>query len=173
MPPFAEIRSEVLESFLTKKRFRRTIQGAEVVYVRDSSRNPCVKMKVYTSITDGNSTARQSGTDAIRVCIIYDDGQRSIGLGRFTPVHRTTNEDAILQRLLERMLEASRFTDTWINDHPNFPTASTPLKRNSFTDFNRKLREWRASQRVQEELPFMKNPDYRILLDDELEVGRK
>ena len=171
MPPFAEIRSEVLESFLTKKRFRRTIQGAEVVYIRDSSRNPCVKMKVYTSITDGDTTARQCGSDAIRVCVIYDDGKKNVGIGRFTPIHRTTSEESILQRLLERMLEAAKFADVWIDNHLKTPPSG--LRNNGFTDFNRKLREWRATRAAQEELPFMKNPDYRALLDDELEIGRK
>ncbi|MFA5202802.1 MAG: hypothetical protein WC708_00100 [Lentisphaeria bacterium] len=171
MPPFAEIRSEVLESFLTKKRFRRTIQGAEVVYIRDSSRNPCVKMKVYTSITNGNSKARRCGDDAIRVCVIYDDGKKNVGIGKFTPVHRTTSEESILQRLLERMLEAAKFADNWIDHHLTAPPSG--LRNNDFGDFNRKLREWRTTRGIQEELPFMKNPDYRALLDDELEIGRK
>lgn len=140
------------------------IQGKEIVYIRDSSRNPCVKMKVYTSITNGNSTVRQSGSDAIRVCVIYDDGKRNVGIGRFTPVHRTTSEESILQRLLERMLEAAKFADTWIDNHLEAPPPG--LRNNEFGDFNRKLREWRAARGTQEELPFMKNPDYRALLEE-------
>jgi hypothetical protein len=164
MPPFSEIRSEVLESFLTKKRFRRTIQGEEIVYIRESSRNPYVKMKVYTSITDGESSVRKSGHDAIRVSVIYDDGKKSAGLGKFTPIHRTTNEDATLQRLLERMLEAAKFTENWINNHIGIPPPF--LRNNEFGDFNRKLKEWRATRGLQEELPFMKDPDYRALLEE-------
>lgn len=164
MPPFAEIRSEVLESFLTKKRFHRTIQGEEVVYIRDSSRNPCVKMKVYTSITNGDSRVRRRGGDAIRTCLVYDNGRQNVGIGKFTSVHRTTSEESTIQRLLERMLEAAKFADNWIDHHLTAPPPG--LRNNEFGNFSRKFKEWKASRGTQEELPFMKDPNYRALLEE-------
>lgn len=86
-------------------------RGGERVYRQQVSRRgkdgrellPGVWVRVFTSIpSTGSLTVRETGKDAIRVCVVYLGGERSRGLGSETRVNRTGTIDAITGRMLER-----------------------------------------------------------------------
>jgi len=103
---YVEVSRETIEGFLRSKHFERTVQATEVVYVFRHRRNPRVLVKVYTSLRDGARTVRGCGEDAIRVATVFDDGQRSFGVGKFPKILRTGSEQLILDRIYSRIREA-------------------------------------------------------------------
>lgn len=98
--------SEKLESFFIEKGFIRGIQGKEVIFTRPHHKNKNLQVKVYSSLAVGEKMARGCGGDAIRICAIFDDDQRSYGIKKFPRIYRVGTEDRLYQRLLERMREA-------------------------------------------------------------------
>jgi len=106
MGHYVEVPSEVIESFLSGKRFVRGVQGSEVVYSFAHLRDAAVKVKVYTSIRVGATRARGCGEDAIRVVVCGERPGRSWGIAKLPRVYRTGNVDAVLARLHARMREA-------------------------------------------------------------------
>lgn len=103
---YVVVSREAIEGFLRSKHFERTVQATEVVYVFHHLKNPSVLVKVYTSLQDGARTARGRGKDAIRVATVFDDGQRSFGVGKFPKILRTGSEQLILDRIYSRIREA-------------------------------------------------------------------
>lgn len=103
---YVEVSRETIEGFLQSKHFERAVQATEVVYVFRHRRDPRVVVKVYTSLRVGARTARGRGEDAIRVATVFDDGQRSFGVGKFPKVLRTGSEQLILDRIYSRIREA-------------------------------------------------------------------
>jgi hypothetical protein len=114
MATFHDMDPRVLERFLVSRKYTRNIQNDEVVYVRYSERNPSVCVKVYTSISNNGDYTRRRGADAIRVCVVYDDGQKSFGIGKFPKVYRTTSDDSILERVNDRLRRAAIRTNQWL-----------------------------------------------------------
>lgn len=125
---YTPIEAKVLEQFLAERGFRRTVQGSEIVYIRDHHSNAAVKVKVYTSIRAGEAVARGSGKDAIRVTAAYEGEfavkpahnkppSKNFGLYASQRIFRTGGDVAILERLLERMREAYSFTNHWLQNH--------------------------------------------------------
>ncbi len=108
MSRFVEVPSSEMFGMLERAGFSRSLgrSRAEVVYERAHHRNPSCKVLVYTSISTGEESARNVGTDAIRVVAIFDNGERSWGLAKLPRVHRTGTVDAVLDRTLSRMREA-------------------------------------------------------------------
>lgn len=81
----------------------------ERVFYRVVDQIPGVRVQVYTSIEGfGDAAAvREVGEDAIRVCAVYRDGEKSDhGLVSATRIHRTGTIEAIRERLYVRMREA-------------------------------------------------------------------
>jgi hypothetical protein len=115
MANFVAVPAEKLEGFLQSEQFSRTVQGNEVVYVRKSARNPDVQLKVYTSIRVGQTSVRAAGKDAIRVCAVFDNGRKSFGVGKFSPVLRVASVESVLTRLKERLNEAKKRANEWID----------------------------------------------------------
>jgi len=103
---YVEVRREIIEGFLQSKHFERSVQATEVVYLFRHLKDPRVLVKVYTSLRVGSRYTRRCGEDAIRVATVYDDGQRSFGVGRFPKVLRTGSEQLILDRVYSRIREA-------------------------------------------------------------------
>ena len=103
---YVVVSRETIEEFLRSKHFERTVQVTEVVYVFKHQRDPRVVVKVYTSLRDGARNARGRGEDAIRVATVFDDGQRSFGVGKFPKVLRTGSEQLVLDRVYSRIREA-------------------------------------------------------------------
>ena len=114
MPHYVEVPARDIEAFCRKHKFDRTVHRREVVYVRSSVRNPDVKIKVYTSIRVGRSAARGNGKDSIKVCVVFDNGRRAFGIGKFPRVHRTGSPEAVLARVLERLKAAAKRANEWI-----------------------------------------------------------
>lgn len=106
MARFHAVSADAIEAFLNRAGFERTVVYHEVVYVRASQRDPNVWIKVYTSIRDGATLVRSKGSDAMRVCVVYDDGKKSFGVGRFPKVLRTTSDEAVIERLRQRLFQA-------------------------------------------------------------------
>ncbi len=115
MAQFFEVPAAEIEKFLSSKSFVRGIQGNEVVYTRKSRRNPDVLMKVYTSIRVGRTAVRSSGKDSIKVCVVFDSGRRSFGIGKFPPVFRVTSTESTLERLQHRIMMAAHRAEEWLN----------------------------------------------------------
>lgn len=117
---YVVVSRETIEDFLRSKHFERTVQATEVVYVFRHQRDPRVVVKVYTSIRDGARNARGRGEDAIRVATVFDDGQRSFGVGKFPKVLRTGSEQLILDRVYSRVREAYLRGSRYIRDNLHY-----------------------------------------------------
>lgn len=124
---FVEINSALLEEFLQGCGFRRIVQGHEIVYVRENHHHNSVRVKVYTSIRVGEQKARGLGVDAIRVTAAYEGrfqvrrqgrpASTNFGIFKATKILRTGSQDAVTERLHQRMREAYDFANQWIRDH--------------------------------------------------------
>lgn len=113
---YVEVSREALEGFLVSKRFERTLQGSEVVYVFNHLVDKNVKVKVYTSLRDGARQARGCGEDAIRVVTVFDNGTKSFGVGKFPKVLRTGSEQAVLDRVYSRIQDAYKRGSDFIKE---------------------------------------------------------
>ncbi len=126
---YVEIDSKLLEEFLSACGFRRIQQHTEIVYVHPHKWCDSVRVKVYTSIKVGENVARPCGADAIRVVAAYE-GQRPVsrpgqksstnfGIYKAKKILRTGSQEAVTERLHERMREAYAFCSVWIREHWN------------------------------------------------------
>jgi hypothetical protein len=127
MSQFVAIPAVDIKSFLQAKGFTQGTQGNEITYVRRSRRNNAVLMKVYTSIPIHGTAVRAAGRDAIRVCVVFDNGQKTFGIGKFPPVIRVHSVQSVLDRLKIRLNEAAKRADQWIDDNDSAlpPVAKT------------------------------------------------
>lgn len=116
MANYFAVPTQEIEQFLVAKKFERTVQRNEVVYVKRSTRNPDVLMKVYTSVHVGAASVRRSGKDAIRVCVVFQNSYKSFGIGKFAPVFRVTSTESVLRRLMDRLREAAQRATEWIDN---------------------------------------------------------
>lgn len=104
--------AEAIFAFLKARGFTlrpntyRMRRSQEVVYERPHAADPRYRVLVYTSVREGSSAARSVGTDAIRVCAIFNDGATSRGICKLPIVKRTGTVEGVLARMLERMREA-------------------------------------------------------------------
>lgn len=164
MANFFAVPAEALEGYLQSLRFERSVYGQEVVYSRKSAYNPNVLIKVYTSIRVGQSSVRAAGTDAIRVCCVFDNGRRSFGIGKFPPVMRVASVDSVLKRLFERLQAAAARAKAWMAEED---------RRNGVS--SRDQAEWQARveekaayarfEAEQERRAFASDPDFRADTD--------
>ena len=81
--------------------FKRFVVGSEVVYDREI--NSELRLRIYTSVKDGELSCRPRGDDAIRAILLYRDryGQ-DYGVKRGDRVNRTGTPEQVIQRLRER-----------------------------------------------------------------------
>ncbi len=168
MANFVEVPAQAIESHLAAKGFVRGVQREEVVYVRASQRNPDVKIKVYTSVRVGRPVVRGAGKDAVRVCVVFDNGRRSFGIGKFPSVPRVHSVESVLRRTDERIRAAKLRAVEWMRgqDAGSGPARPSPAGTDRFNE------EWAAHkaefsrlEAEQEELAFMSDPDTRAVLD--------
>lgn len=116
MANYVAVPAEAIEKFLQDLKFEKSQQGNEVVYFRRSSRNPNVRLKVYTSIRIGNTAVRNAGKDSIKVCAVFDNDRRSFAVApRLNPVFRVTSTESVLARLKDRIKEAAELANKWID----------------------------------------------------------
>jgi len=131
MANFVAVPAEAIEEFLQSKKFVRSVQRNEVVYSRTSVRHPDVHIKVYTSVKQGQDQVRAAGKDAIRVCVVFDNGRKSFGVGKFPPVLRVHSVESVLGRLWQRLQQASTRGNEWIDQSKSqnqnfYPQQSIP-----------------------------------------------
>lgn len=111
---YVEVSSEAFEKLLSDMSFSRTVANNEVVYARSYRDNKNLCIKVYTSISIDAFVARGCGEDAIRICAVWDNGQRSFGVGSFKRVYRTGSQDKVFTRVRERIEEATERCAEWL-----------------------------------------------------------
>jgi len=114
---YIEVNAGEFESFLKDHGFEPDLSGKEVVYYRQHEYNVNVLVLVYTSISTGKTSARDCGKDAIRVVTIFNDGNRSFGIGKFPRVYRTGSQEKIQERTLDRMRKAYSRGSNWIREN--------------------------------------------------------
>lgn len=111
---YIELDAATFEQFLASKGFERSVQHNEVVYSRAHNNCKDLKVKIYTSITDGSSVARAGGGDAIRVCAVFANDIKSFGVAKQPRVYRTGSQELIQTRTLERMRAAYKRCSEWL-----------------------------------------------------------
>jgi len=117
MADFIAVPAADLENFLQKKNFTPTRQRDEVVYIKRSTVDTNLMIKVYTSIRQGATAVRAAGKDAIRVCVVWDDGRgKSFGVGKFNPIFRVHSVQSVLERLDLRLKEAAQRARDWLQE---------------------------------------------------------
>lgn len=121
---YFEMDSKAFEDFLKSCGFTRTVQHNEVVYFRLHHKLPHLMVKIYTTISDNSQTSRSRGADAIRIVAVFDNGERSFGVGKFPRVYRRAPHDlsqADKQKLLHertynRMRDAYARCNEWLKE---------------------------------------------------------
>lgn len=105
------------------------LSGTEVVYSRRSQRNASIVIKIYTSIREGQTAVRAAGKDSIKVCVVFDDGRKSFGVGKFPSVMRVASVESVLKRLGDTLDRAIDRATEWIDLDAWKPSAQLPIKQ--------------------------------------------
>src|SRR5271154_1451368 len=129
MAHYTTIDSATFETFLRDKGFERTVSQNEVVYVLSYKGGSNLKVKVYTTITTGEATARACAADAIRCVVVWDNGTKSFGVGKFPKVLRTTSQAAVHERVSERIELALARCAEWLKEQDAKPKKYSPFDR--------------------------------------------
>lgn len=131
---YIEVNSAHLEDFIKNikfnrpMQFERTVQSNEIVYVLQHHYNKHIFLKIYTSISTQATIARGCGEDAIRVAVVFEKGKKgepgykSFGIAKLSRIYRTGSEEAVFQRIYDRMREGYRLANQWIREHGNCRT---------------------------------------------------
>lgn len=151
MANFVAVPAADLENALQKKGYTRTTQREEIVYIKRSAVDPSLMIKVYTSISTRNTAAvRAAGRDAIRCCVVWDNGSRSFGVGKFQPVMRVHSVQSVLDRLNIRLAEAVQRAKEWLQEQADKRQREEDLRQKSL---------FAQREREQEQAAFMSDPD--------------
>jgi len=118
---FFAIDPQALIRFLESCGFKQLDIPGEKVYVRHHHACQHLMVKVYTTITS-MGVIRECGADAIRVCAIFDNGERNFGVGKFPPIHRKAPDDLsteekhkiLFGRVYEKMRDAYKRCNEWV-----------------------------------------------------------
>lgn len=113
----------------------------EVYFEMPTAVNPNLVIKVYTSITVGGGCVRGAGNDAIRVCLVWREGEdedlyASVGLHKPVRVHRVSSVASTLKRMKDRVRDCNRMAFE-LNDK-RCPTCGCPAWPDSGRCRNRK-----------------------------------
>lgn len=119
---FFEFNSEAFLDFLSSKGFKKIENSGEIVYARSHDKFPFLKIKIYTTIS--GTSVRRSGSDAIRIVAIFDNGQRNFGIGKFPRIYRRAPEHLsieeknkfLFERVLLRLREAYARCNQWLKE---------------------------------------------------------
>lgn len=103
---FTQVPLADIHSFLTEKRFTPDRVGDERVYTR-TGRNSSLRIVVYSSVQEGETAARDCGTDAIRVVLLGKSRTEERCFYKARRINRTGTVQEILDRVLNRILEAA------------------------------------------------------------------
>jgi hypothetical protein len=129
---YFQLDSAVFEAWLTSLGFTKTTFHNEVVFERQSKASPDIVIKVYSSSSIGDDSARDVGKDAIRsVAILYGKDGKTYPICKTSRVYRTTSQESIHQRTLQRIEEAEARCAEWKQNQDakhTAPERSTPVE---------------------------------------------
>jgi hypothetical protein len=111
---YIQLDSAVFEAFLVSHGFSRTISRDEVVFEKSHSKEPNLKVKVYTSSRVGSDVARDVGKDAIRCIALFERGEKTYPIFKGKRIHRTTSQSSVQERTLDRINAAFVRCDEWL-----------------------------------------------------------
>jgi hypothetical protein len=106
---YVEVNREVFLARLAAAGFHPDPEArGEVQVVRQHHMDPTMHVRIYTSLPLAGGNARSSGSDAIRVLLMFKNPQsgRTGCLFKATRVHRTGTEDGVIERTIQRAREA-------------------------------------------------------------------
>jgi hypothetical protein len=108
MSTFIVVPASEIDAFLTSKHFRRSDDGrTERTYERVGKACSSLRIVVWSSVAAEGDT-RGCGEDAIRVGLMaVVEGARRWSLHKCKRIHRTGSVEKVLDRVLERILEAA------------------------------------------------------------------
>jgi hypothetical protein len=155
MATYVQVPADAIESELQARGFTRSVQREEVVYSRCHEKNPDVVIKVYTSIRVGRSAVRACGKDSIKACTVFDNGRKSFGIGKFSPIFRVGSVEAVLERMLERARQAYARGSEWIRQNDEQMASRQMALR------LQEKAEYAVVEAEQERQGFMSDPDMR------------
>jgi hypothetical protein len=120
---YVQVPSEDIINFLANKGFHpvnltdgRGNPYKEWVYERAHNENPAVRVRVFTSVSKGQTTVRKRAKDSIKICTVVVGRNKTFGIGKFPRVHRTGSSEKVLDRMLQRMRAAYRRGTDWIRE---------------------------------------------------------
>lgn len=120
--------SERFKLFLTGMGFSETIVHEELVFTKRSDVDANLVIKVYTSIAMGADVARAVGKDAIRVVVIFDNGSKTFGVGKFSRVYRTGSHEKVEERTALRIQAAIDRCVEWKGEQATRQAASNNVR---------------------------------------------
>jgi hypothetical protein len=141
MSTFISVPASDLHNFLTSKGFTPSSTGAgrERIYRRIGKANAALSIAVYSSVSEGSTQARGVGEDAIRVVLLGRTGTgREWGLHKCKRIHRTKSVEAVLARILDRIMEAAEASKRYGSPCPK---CGTPTYADSGRCIDRACRE--------------------------------
>ena len=109
--PASVIRGQLTSLGFVEKATSSSYSPGEVYFEKPFPGNPQLVTKVYTSLSVGATHTRSTGSDAIRVCLVwrYDVHEsQSVGLIKTVRVHRVTSVKSTMIRVLNRVREVNR-----------------------------------------------------------------
>jgi len=120
------IDTAILASALEGAGFKATQVGNEKVYSRANHNLLGLVVKVYTSGANGAEKVKAKGQDAIRVVLVYTNGNgQTFGVTKAQRVFRTGSDSAIVGRMLSRMREMYGVANEMAKS-PRCPTCGAP-----------------------------------------------
>jgi hypothetical protein len=83
-----------------------TQEGNELVVTRQHHNDGTMFVKIFTTLPKAGGDVRAKGADAIRIVLIFKNGDRSGCLMKLPKVLRTGSAEAVIERTIERAREA-------------------------------------------------------------------
>jgi hypothetical protein len=148
---YVPVPADAITNWLEAHSFIQSQCGSEVMYFRPSSRNPSVRIKVYTSIRKGKAKVRGRGYDAIRVTVAYEGNGKSFGIWKGRKILRVTSTSGVLSRIHRRICEAACAGNRWIDKHAPKSEAGLDI------EMKNKFAAW---EKDQEAKAFASDPDF-------------
>lgn len=104
---YVSVPTKQLDNLLLTRGFTPDTVGAERVYTRTSKTNGALRIVVYSSVKEGDTSARKTGSDAIRVVLLGKTNMKEWCLAKTTRINRTGTVQKVLDRVWDRVKEAA------------------------------------------------------------------
>ena len=126
---YVEIPAQSIFEQMEEIGFSRFIHGNEIVYTREHNAYPGLFIILYTSIKEGETSARDCGKDAIRVVTLFKKGEKEYAIGKFAKIYRTGSVESVLDRIIGRCREAYHHCTLWAREKYMLPNLSKPSSK--------------------------------------------